>query len=237
MSICLDKPLKHKKLILSSHVVPGMWLMQGGTVAGGAALKWFGEEICGAQQGKTGAERDLDFDSLIEGAKEIPPGAGGLIFLPYLAGERSPIWDEYAKGVFLGLSFDKTLNHMARAIMEGVAFSLMHNIETAAEAGAKIGSMNSIGGSANSKLWTQIKADVTGITINVNSSDTATGWGAAILAGRGVGIFNSFKETPVNSIKPKRIHSPNMRNHETYMKYYKIYLELYEKLKNTMAKI
>ena len=126
---------------------------------------------------------------------------------------------------------------MVRAVMEGVAFSLMHNIETAAEAGAEIGSMNSMGGSANSEVWTQIKADVTGITINVNSSDTATGWGAAVLAGMGAGVFKSFDEAVENSVRTKRSHRPDMDNHKIYMKQYKIYRQLYEKLKDTMAKI
>ena len=97
--------------------------------------------------------------------------------------------------------------------------------------------MNSVGGSANSEVWTQIKADVTGIAINVNSSDTATGWGAAVLAGMGAGVFKNFEEAVKNSVRTKRRHRPDMDNHKIYMKYYKIYLELYEKLKDTMAKM
>ena len=122
MSICLDRPLKHKKLILSSHVVPGMWLLQGGTAAGGAALKWFRQEILGGVRMGGGSESTSGFTGLDKLAQNTPPGAGGLVFLPYLAGERSPIWDENAKGVFFGLTFDKKLKHMVRAVMEGVAF-------------------------------------------------------------------------------------------------------------------
>jgi xylulokinase len=170
-------------------------------------------------------------------AGEISAGAQGLVFLPYMAGERSPVWDESAKGVFFGLDYSKTRSHMVRAVMEGVAFSLLHNVETAKQAGVNIASFNAMGGSANSKVWTQIKSDVTGIPINVAKSDTATTWGAAVLAGVGAGVFNSFSEAMDRSIEIKRVHHPDMNKNEEYKKYYEIYIELYEKLKPTMKKL
>ena len=100
MSICLDRPIKHEKLILGSHAVPGMWLLQGGTVAGGAALRWFKQEILDGMRADNEADDSSGFEALSGMAQDVPPGAEGLIFLPYLAGERSPIWDENAKGVF-----------------------------------------------------------------------------------------------------------------------------------------
>ena len=95
-------------------------------------------------------------------AGEVAPGCDGLVFLPYMAGERSPIWNPDAKGVFYGLDFSKTKGHMVRACMEGVALSLRHNLEAAKEAGAEVEVLRAMGGSANSILWTQIKADITG---------------------------------------------------------------------------
>ncbi len=173
MSICTDKALSHKALILGTHVVPGLWLLQGGTVGGGGALKWFRQELGGG----------MSFDELTAEAAEAPPGSDGVLFLPYMAGERSPIWNPDAKGVFYGLSFDKTRGHLIRSVLEGVAFSLEHNLRTAAETGIHVDTLNAMGGASNSVLWTQIKADVTGKTIRVPSSDTATTLGAAILAG------------------------------------------------------
>ena len=99
---------------------------------------------------------------LNEIAEAVPAGSEGVVFLPYMSGERSPVWNPYAKGVFYGLDFAKTKGHMVRACMEGVAFSLRHNLEVAEEAGAKAEVLRAMGGSANSLLWTQIKADVTG---------------------------------------------------------------------------
>lgn len=98
MSICTDKALAHKALILGTHVVPGRWLLQGGTVGGGGALKWFRQELGGG----------LSFDELTEEAARVAPGSDGVVFLPYMAGERSPVWNPDAKGVFYGLSYDKT---------------------------------------------------------------------------------------------------------------------------------
>jgi xylulokinase len=203
-----------------------MWLLQGGTVGGGGTLKWFKQEF----------GQNVSFDDLTAEAEKIAPGSDGVIFLPYMAGERSPIWDPDAKGVFYGLSFDKTRGHMIRALLEGVAFSVQHNLLTAEETGAKVGSLNAMGGSANSVLWTQIKADVTGRTINVPTSDTATTLGAAILAGIGCGLYKDYKQAVDETIVITRVQEPDMKNHEIYKKSMELYLELYEDLKHTFGK-
>lgn len=226
MSICTPKALAHKKLILSAHVVPGQYLLQGGSVGGGGALKWFRQEF----------GQDMSFDDLTKEAEATPSGADGVTFLPYMSGERSPIWDPDAKGVFYGLSFDKTRGHMIRAVLEGVAYSLEHNMRTAAETGVTVNEMNAMGGSANSVLWTQIKADVTGKTFKVPASDTASTWGAALLAGVGTGIYKDYEEAVEKTIKITRVQEPDMAKHEMYKKNMDLYLELYTKLKDTFAK-
>ena len=218
MSICTDKALSHKALILGTHVVPGLWLLQGGTVGGGGALKWFRQELGGG----------MSFDELTAEAAEAPPGSDGVLFLPYMAGERSPIWNPDAKGVFYGLSFDKTRGHLIRSVLEGVAFSLEHNLRTAAETGIHV---NTMGGASNSVLWTQIKADVTGKTIRVPSSDTATTLGAAILAGVGCGVYGSYGEAVNRTIRMTRVQEPNPENKAVYDRSMERYLRLYEDLK------
>lgn len=225
MSICTDEALSHKKLILSAHVVPGMWLLQGGTVGGGGTLKWFKQEF----------GKDMSFDDLTSEAEKVSAGSDGVIFLPYMAGERSPIWNPDAKGVFYGLSFDKTRGHMIRALLEGVALSLNHNLETAAEVGAKVDVMNAMGGASNSRLWTQIKADVTGRTIQVPTSDTATTLGAALLAGVGCGVYKDYDEAVKKTIVITRVQEPNMENHEIYKKSMELYLKLSETLTDTFS--
>ncbi len=225
MSICVDEALAHPKLILSPHVVPDSWLLQGGTVGGGGVLRWFKQELGG----------EASFDDLTKMAEEVAPGSDGVVFLPYMAGERSPIWNPDAKGVFYGLGFDKTKGHMIRAALEGVAFSLEHNMRTAAETGVKVDELIAMGGASNSVLWTQIKADVTGKIIKVPTSDTATTLGAAILAGVGVGVYESFEEAVKETIVITRVQEPNMDNHEVYKKSMELYLKLYEDLKDTFS--
>ena len=151
-----------------------------------------------------------------------------------MAGERSPIWNPDAKGVFYGLDFSKTKGHMVRACMEGVAFSLRHNLEVAREGGAKADVLRAMGGAANSLLWTQIKADVTGKTIIVPSSDTATTLGAAILAGIGVGMYQSYEEAVALTVKETRKHQPDPRTKEIYDQAFEKYKELYGALEPLM---
>lgn len=186
------------------------------------------------EEGKRTGKSSLELFN--EAAEAVPAGSDGVVFLPYMAGERSPIWDPDAKGVFYGLDFSKTKGHFIRAAMEGVAYSLRHNLEIAEQAGAKAEVLRAMGGSANSLLWTQIKADITGKPIVVPSSDTATTLGAVILAGVGVGIYESFEEAVELTVKVKRAHEPNAENRAIYQKNYNIYLELYRQLKDVMKK-
>lgn len=225
MSICEDQPITHPQLIFSPHVVPDLWLLQGGTVGGGGVLRWFKQEL---GDGKS-------FDELTALAENIPPGSEGVTFLPYMSGERCPIWNPNAKAVFYGLGFDKTKAHMVRAALEGVVFSVQHNLKVAEEAGVNISELDlrAMGGAANSKLWIQIYADVTGCQISVPTSDTATTLGAAILAGVGVGLYESFEEAVEETVKVTRVQMPNMDNHQTYKESMKLYLQLLQSLKHT----
>ena len=225
MSICTENALAHKALILSPHVVPGMFLLQGGTVGGGGALKWFRQELGSG----------MSFDELTAEAEKIPAGSEGVVFLPYMAGERSPIWNPDAKGVFYGLGYDKTRAHMIRAVLEGVAYALEHNLRVAAEAGAKVSVLNAMGGASNSALWTQIKADVTGKIFQVPASDTATTLGAAILAGIGCGLYSSYQEAVGETVSVSRRYEPDPKKHEVYQQGMQLYLTLYQNLEKTFS--
>lgn len=240
MSILVDRPLVHPKLILGYHVVPDLWLLQGGTVGGGGTLKWFNKEL-GYYEQQIGKDLEKNpFEVMSEEAARIAPGADGLIFLPYMAGERSPIWNSKARGVFFGLSYDKTRAHLIRAMMEGVGFSLLHNLKTAEEVNAYVKELISVGGAANSRVWTQIKADITGKTIHVPLSDQATTLGAALLAGVGAGVYPNFEAAVKQTVRIQRTHHPSPENYAIYDQYYRLYLELYQKLRDsfdTLARI
>ena len=153
-----------------------------------------------------------------------------------MAGESTHVWNTDAKGVLYGLSYDKTRGHMIRAVLEGVAFSLEHNLRTAAQTGVIVDTLNAMGGASNSVLWTQIKADVTGKTIRVPSSDTATTLGAAILAGIGCGVYGSYDEAVGRTIRITRVQEPNPDNRAVYDRAMELYLQLYEDLKGTFSR-
>lgn len=227
MSICMDTYSSEQSLILGCHVIPHKWLLQGGTVGGGGVIKWVQQEFC----------KELNFTQMSDLAEPIAIGSEGLVFLPYMAGERSPIWDTYAKGTYFGFDFSKTRAHMIRSSFEGVAYALQHNLEIAEKAGVKVDRLYAMGGAANSSVWTQIKADVIGKEICVPASDTATTLGAALLAGVGVGLYKDFEEAVSETVKVKKVYQPNPENHKIYEHYYEIYRELYEKLKDTMKKL
>ncbi|MBR3107728.1 MAG: xylulokinase [Clostridia bacterium] len=224
MSICIDQYAADPRLILGFHVVPGRWLLQGGTTGGGGALKWLRETIC----------PELSFEEMSALADTVPAGSDGVTFLPYMAGERSPLWNPNACGVFFGLRFGVSRAQMIRACMEGVAYALRHNLEVAGAAGAKAGTLRAMGGSANSRVWTQIKADVTGCAIEVPASDTATTLGAAILAGVGTGVYASFEEAAAKTVSVRRTFKPDASRKEIYDKGYQTYRQLYEHLKDMM---
>ena len=234
MSICTDTYQADPSLILGYHVVPDQWLLQGGTTGGGGVMRWMEREFGDyeREEGKRQGKSSLDLFN--EKAEKVAPGSDGVVFLPYMSGERSPIWNPDAKGVFYGLDFSKTKGHMIRSAMEGVAYSLKHNLEVAEKAGAKADVLRAMGGSANSLLWTQIKSDITGKSIVVPSSDTATTLGAVILAGVGIGMYESFEEAVDMTVEIKRTHEPNPDNAEVYQKNYEIYRKLYEQLECIM---
>ena len=210
---------------MSFHVVPDMWLLQGGTTGGGGALKWL----------KGIVSPDTGFAEMDSAAASVAPGSDGLIFLPYLAGERSPIWNPDAKGVFYGLTYKHTKAHIIRAVLEGTAFALRHNIETAAKTGTDVDIMRAMGGSSQSCLWTQIKSDITGKKIEVPAVNEATALGAALLSGVGAGVFESASLAAEKIIKTGRVHIPDAENKMKYDTIYSRYLELYSRLEPMMS--
>ena len=234
MSICMDAYQADPRLILSFHVVPDLWLLQGGTVGGGGVIRWFEQEFGASERAEAAGTGASSLTVMDREADAVPVGSDGLVFLPYMAGERSPIWDTKAKGVYYGIDFAKTRAHFIRASMEGVAFSLKHNLDTAESAGADVQVLCAMGGAANSRVWTQMKADVTGRKIVVPSSDTATTLGAAILAGVGTGVYKSFEDAVARTVVIRREHVPDMEKHEKYRESYKLYISLYEDLNNIM---
>lgn len=231
MSICTEQYQPAPGLILGRHVVPNRWLVQGGTVGGGGAFRWLTQQLYPEETSLDGAERVGELNRI---AAQVPSGSDGLIFLPYLAGERSPIWNPYAKGVYYGLDFSKTRAHLVRAVLEGAAYALRDNLEHAARCGAVPTELRAVGGASASSLWMQIKADVTGCPIRAVANADATAIGCLMLAGVGCGAINGFEEACDRFVSLKPLYYPRVQNKETYEKGFEQYKTLYQTLKTMM---
>ncbi len=158
--------------------LPGLYSVGGAMAATGAAVDWFASEIL---------DGSTSISELIADAALIEPGAAGLLFLPYLAGERSPLWDPTARGVFAGLTLKHGRAHLVRAILEAGALAIRHVAEPMLQAGIEVTAMRACGGPAGDDGWNQIKADVTGFTVEVPRVRETAAVGAAIVAAVGVG--------------------------------------------------
>ena len=236
MSVCSSSVCDTRLLINCAHVVPGLWLIQGGTTGGGGVIRWISEKFAFSLE-PLARERGISVPALLdEEAAASVPGSHGLVFLPYMSGERTPLWDPDACGVYFGIDFSKTRADFIRAAMEGVSYSLLHNLDVAKAAGAGSELLLATGGSANSRFWTQMKADVTGIPVSVRGSDNATNLGAALLAGTGAGFYPDLKTAAALTVREKRRHLPNPRAGEAYAAGYDIYLQLYRDLSGLMKK-
>lgn len=236
MSICLKEYIADPRLIMGYHVVPGHWLLQGGTVGGGGVVDWVKDTYCYEEKRNAQIRGTNTYYEMDELSKAIPAGADGVIFLPYMKGERSPIWNAAAKGVYYGIDFEKKRGHLIRASQEGVAYSLRHNLEIAEQAGAQVTELWGMGGCANSQVFMQIKADVTGKVIRVPRSDMATTLGAAILAGIGTGVYQDYEDARNATNKVQKVYSPNAAVKKVYDEGYAKYLRLYEQLECLMTR-
>ena len=201
----------------------------GVTSAGGGSLEWYANALAPA------ASTQADLEAA---AASAPPGAGGLIFLPYLNGERAPIWDADARGVFFGLNSAHRHAHLARAVLEGVAFSLrqvLALVETAA--GARIERVHASGGPARLALWNQIKADVLGRPLVIPRETHAACLGAAMLAAIGSGWFAGAAPAAEAMVQFASEVEPNLANAARYDALFAVYAGLYPQLRGAFAQL
>lgn len=202
--------------------VPGAWHVMGVTQAAGLSLNWFKNNIA----------QEFTYKELDELAENIPIGADKLIYMPYLMGERTPVLDTDARGVFLGLSAMHTKAHLTRAVMEGVSYSMRDCLEVLKEMGVETSHMAICGGGAKSKFWRSMIADTVNIPVRVMESSEGPALGVAILAGCGAGIYKSVADGCERVVRAKSVTNPNKENIDKYTKYYNVYKSVYPQLKN-----
>lgn len=213
--------------IAMPHALPNRHLLLGALVSSGASLKWFRDQL------GSGAS----YDELTALAKQSDPGSKGAIFLPYMMGERSPIWDTHAKGVYFGLSLSTSKGDMVRSILEGTSFALRHNLQVAGKAGIHINEIRSVGGGTKSPLWNQIKADVLGIPVLIPEASIGAPFGDALLVGMGLGLYDNIHNTVQEMIKIKKVYEPALENHRRYSELFEIYTNVYLDLQQDFKKL
>lgn len=217
--------------------VPGAWTVMSCTLAAGLSLKWYRDNFCRAEM-ETADGMDVDSYVLLnEQIAQMPIGSDKLIFAPYLMGERSPLLDENARGVFFGLSARHTKYNLLRAVMEGVTFSQRECYDIFREMGVPFTEMLATGGGGKSPLWRQMLADVYGCNVTTLKTQEGPALGVAILAGVGAGIYASVEEGCEAVIKTDTVQKPVSGNSAEYEKYYRLYRKIYPSLKEQFKEL
>lgn len=229
-----DKPVVDPGLRVHTfcHAVPGKWHVMGVMLSAGGSLRWYRDTFAQAEIEQARAAGSEVYDILSAQAAEIEPGCEGLVFLPYLTGERTPYPDPNARGTFFGITLRHDKRHFVRSVYEGVAYGLRDSFEILKEMGVPISQVRASGGGARSEVWRQIQADVTGnehVLINV---DEGPAFGVALLAGVGTGVYPSVEEACRSTIEVTSSTKPDASAGAVYDRYYSVYRRLYPALKD-----
>jgi xylulokinase len=216
-----DKPVRNPGL--STNTFCGYsdktWITMGATITAGLCLKWVNGLIA------DGSRDFSEIDTQIEG---LPPGSGGILFLPYLNGERTPYINSELSGAFLGLTLGTGRAHLARAVMEGITFSLCQCLEVCGALGFRASELIVSGGAAKSPVWLQMQADIYNMPLKTTVMETQANFGAAAMAGKGAGLFTSIKEACRVLVRYKeKVWIPDAERRRVYADYYGLFKEAY----------
>ncbi len=224
--------LTHASLISMRHALSDLHVLLGATSASGASLRWY-RDTFGAVEIEMADRLQIDaFDLLTQQATTIDAGSEGVIFLPYMMGERSPLWHTNARGVFFGLSLATPRAALIRAILEGAAFALKHNTEVAEQAGATLEEIRTVGGGSRSTLWNQIKADVLGVPVLLPEKSVGAPFGDAVLAGMGAGLYPDARQAVGEMVRIRTRYTPDSNRHARYGQIYPIFRSIYKHLRD-----
>ncbi len=229
-----DKPVVDPSLRVHTfcHAVPGKWHVMGVMLSAGGSLRWYRDTFCGPEMAEAKANGSEVYDAISAQVADVEPGCEGLIFLPYLTGERTPYPDPNARGVFFGMTLRHDKRHFARSVYEGVAYGLRDSFEILGEMQVPINQVRASGGGARSAVWRQIQADITGrehVLINV---DEGPAFGVALLAGVGTGVYPSVEDACRSTIKVVSSTKADAAQKASYDRYYSVYRSLYPAVKD-----
>ncbi len=211
------------------HGIPDLYMLHTFT-SGGIVLRWFRDEFAKAEQA-VASYTGLDaYDLLGKAAAKTPPGSDGLVMLPHLQGAMAPEANPQAMGVFYGFTMHHNRGHFVRSIMEAIGFIVRRNIEVIEKLQVPVKEIRALGGGARSEIWKQIEADITNRPVSITKNEEAATLGAAILAGKAVGVFSSVEEAAEQMVQIKKTFEPNADNLKIYNDRYETYKELYDSL-------
>ena len=228
MALSVDRVVVEPRLIFSHHVLPGQYLLQSGTVGGGS-LAWFRDTFSQTESSEGSA-----FERFSKEVAESKPGAGGLIFVPYMAGERTPIWSSTARGVFFGLSYATTRADVLRATMEGCAFAVYDNLKVAEGLGVTVDEWLGSGGATRSAEWCGIKADVTGkpfvVARRADGREGGHTLGLFTLAAHAAGLQADVAACIERLLPQRQVFEPSPERHRLYEDLFGVYVSVSRKL-------
>jgi xylulokinase len=223
-----DRPIPDPRMWATGYVLPGTYDIAGGMATSGALTRWFRDEFGAAEMAAQADGGPNAYAALAEGAAAIPAGSDGLICLPYFAGERTPINDPDARGVIAGLTLSHTRAHVYRAILEGTAHGVRHNLEALRGMGAEPRRIVAVGGGAGNRLWLQIVSDVTGEAQIVPERTVGASYGDAFLAGLATGIIPSVDALAASWVRIAEVIEPDPDTRARYDAGHRVYRNLYE---------
>lgn len=233
MALSVDHVIVEPRLIFSHHILPGQYLFQSGTVGGGSP-SWFRDVLGQPEVNAAELLRSTPFDMMSAQVELTPAGSHGLIFLPYMAGERTPLWNSNARGVFFGLSYKTTRNDILRSIMEGCAFAVYHNLEIAERNGVTVKEWIGVGGATRSAAWCQIKADVTGkpfvLARRRGGGEGGHALGLYVMVSHAIGECDDLANRIEALLAERRVFEPSPARHAMYEDLFSIYRGLSDKL-------
>ena len=215
-----NAPLVDERLYLDYHLAPDRWLPNGCMAASGSLIRWFQRELAAG----------APFDRLDAEGEAAGPGAGGIVALPYFLGEKTPINDPDARGVFAGLHLGHTRGHLFRAVLESIAFGFRHHLDVFRDHGFEPRRVRVTNGGARSGLWKQVTADVLGHPLEVPEAAAGSALGAAFAAGMGIGMFDSWSQIE-QCVNVTSTVEPRAATRDVYDEAYATYREMYPLLR------
>jgi xylulokinase len=212
------------------HADPDSWLLENPGFASGANYRWFRDEFSASEVQSALESGENPYELLNQLATKIPPGSEGLIFLPCLMGALAPTWNEAARGTYFGFTLAHTRSHFVRALLEGSAYAVRDIIDQMRQMGLPLEQIRVVGGGSRSRLWRQIKADVTGLPVALPHTTETTALGAGMLALVGMGLSTSLEEAAKCAVRIIDILEPDVNSQRRYEEYYQLYQATYHAL-------